>query len=59
MISIKSPREIDLLEHAGHIVYLTHEYLKPFIKEGVTTKELDKLAHDFIISQGATPSCLG
>ncbi len=59
MISIKSEREIELLEHAGHIVYLTHCYLKPYIKAGITTKELDKLAHDFIISQGATPSFLG
>ncbi len=59
MISIKSPREIDLIEKAGNIVYQTHEYLRPFIKEGITTKELDKLAHDFIISKGATPSELG
>ena len=59
MISIKSSREISLLESAGHIVYLTHEYLKPFIKEGIKTSELDKLAYDFIISQGATPSFKG
>ncbi len=59
MISIKSPREIDLIEKAGHIVYLTHEYLRPYVKAGITTKELDKLAHDFILSQDATPSSLG
>ena len=59
MISIKSEREISLLEEAGHIVYLTHKYLKPFIKAGITTKELDKLAYDFIISMGATPSFKG
>ena len=59
MISIKSSREISLLESAGHIVYLTHQFLKPYIKAGITTKELDKLAYDFIISQGATPSFKG
>ena len=59
MISIKSEREINLLKSAGHIVYLTHKYLKPYIKAGITTKELDKLAYDFIISQGATPSFKG
>lgn len=59
MISIKSEREINLLESAGHIVYLTHKYLKPYIKAGIKTKELDKLAYDFIISQGATPSFKG
>ena len=50
MITIKSKREIELLKEAGHIVFLTHQYLKPFIKAGITTKELDKLAEDFIIS---------
>ena len=59
MITIKSDYEIDLMKKAGHIVYLTHQYLKPYLKPGITTLELDKLAHDFIISQGATPSCLG
>ncbi len=58
MISIKSDYEISLMKKAGNIVYKTHQYLKPYIKPGVTTKELDKLAHDFIIQEGATPSFL-
>lgn len=56
MITIKTEREIELLKIAGNIVYKTHKYLIPFIKEGITTLELDKLAEDFIRSQGATPS---
>ena len=59
MISIKSKREIDLLRIAGHIVYETHQYLKPYIKAGITTKELDTLAESFIRSKGATPSFKG
>ncbi len=59
MITIKSPREIELLKIAGNIVYKTHQYLKPYVKEGITTKELDRLAEDFIRSQGATPSFKG
>ena len=59
MISIKSDYEISLMRIAGNIVYQTHQYLKPFIKPGITTKKLDKLAHDFIISKDAYPSCLG
>lgn len=59
LIKIKSDREIELLKIAGHIVYLTHQYLKPYIKEGITTKELDTLAEEFIRSQGATPSFKG
>lgn len=59
MIYIKSEREIELLKIAGNIVYRTHQYLKPYLKEGITTKELDHLAEEFIRSQGATPSFKG
>ena len=59
MISIKSEREIELLRIAGNIVHETREYLRPFIKEGITTKELDTLAEEFILSKGATPSFKG
>lgn len=59
MINIKSNREIELLKIAGSIVFQTHQYLKPFIKEGITTEELDRLAEDFIRSKGAIPSCKG
>lgn len=59
MITIKSKREIDLLKIAGNIVYQTHQYLKPFLKEGITTKELDRLAEKFILEHDATPSFKG
>ena len=59
MITIKSEREIELMKVAGNIVYRTHQYLKPFVKEGITTKELDRLAEEFIRSQDATPSFKG
>ena len=59
MISIKSNREIELLREAGRIVHETREYLKPFIKEGITPKELDRLAEEFILSHDATPSFKG
>ena len=59
MVSIKSDQEIELLRVAGKITGDTHNYLKQFIKPGITTGELDKLAYDFIISQGCTPSFKG
>ena len=59
MITIKSKREIELLKIAGNIVYKTHKYLQPYIKEGIKTIELDKLAEDFIRSNDATPSFKG
>ena len=59
MISIKSEREIELLKQAGNVVYQTHQYLIPFIKEGITTKKLDSLAEEFIRSKGCLPSFKG
>lgn len=59
MITIKSKREIELMRHAGYLVSLTHKYLKPYIKEGITTKELDKLAEEFIIKNDGVPTCKG
>ncbi len=59
MIIRKSKREIEIMRVAGKIVAKTHSYLKPYIKPGVTTKELDEMAEKFIRDQGATPSFKG
>ena len=59
MVSIKNPREIELLKIAGEITGSTHNYLKPYIKPGITTKQLDTLAEEYIRSRGATPSFNG
>lgn len=59
MITIKSEREIELMRKAGQLVSAMHKFIKPYIKEGITTKELDKLCEDFIISHDAVPSCKG
>ncbi|WP_066502393.1 type I methionyl aminopeptidase [Abyssisolibacter fermentans] len=56
MIILKSDREIQKLKKAGAIVAQTHEYLKSFIKPGVTTKELDEVAEKFIRKLGAEPA---
>ena len=57
MITVKSEREIDLMKTTGNIVYKTHQYLKPFLKAGITTKEIDDLADKYIRSLDAIPSC--
>lgn len=59
MISIKTPREIELMRKAGKIVYETHKHLQQYLKEGITTLELDKIAEKFILSQNAKPSFKG
>ena len=59
MITIKSKDEIELMRKAGMMVSKTHKYLKPYLKEGITTKELDRFAEDYIRSMGGVPSCKG
>ena len=59
MIGIKSPREIELMRKAGEITGETLKYLATKVKPGITTKELDKLAEDFVLKKGATPECKG
>ncbi len=59
MISIKNEQEIELMRKSGQITYEVLMKLKDFIKPGVTTKDIDKFAHDYIVSHDATPSFLG
>lgn len=59
MISIKSDQEIELMRRANQIVRDTLNLLEEKIRVGMTTKQLDKIAHDYIISQDAIPSFLG
>ena len=59
MITIKSPREIELMRRAGKITAAARSVGREMVKAGVTTREIDKAIHDFIIKQGATPSFLG
>lgn len=59
MIVIKTPREIDSMRKAGKIVANTLEMIERHIKPGITTKELDEIAEDYILSQGALPSFKG
>lgn len=59
MIILKTKREIDIMREAGAIVARTHAELQNYIRPGVTTKELDRIAEAYIKSQGAIPSFKG
>lgn len=59
MITIKSHQELELMREAGKIVSGTFEALRMAIKPGVTTLQLDKIAHDYIVRHHAIPSFLG
>jgi methionyl aminopeptidase len=59
MIICKSETELKLMRKAGRIVAETHRLLAKSIQPGITTKELDQIAEDYIHSQGAVPSFKG
>lgn len=54
-VIFKSRKDIAQLREAGRIVAQTYEALRPHVKSGVTTAELDHIAEDFIRSKGALP----
>lgn len=58
MISIKTDEQIAYMRKANQIVRDTLNLLIDHTKPGVSTYELNKLAHEYIISQGAVPSFL-
>jgi len=56
---IKSNREIEIMRTAGKIVAEVLEKLKEVIQPGITTKEINKLAEEYIRKNGAIPAFLG
>lgn len=58
-ITIKSSREIAHMREAGRIVAVAKAEVAEAIKPGITTAELDRLAEDSIMSQGAVPAFKG
>ena len=56
MITIKSPKEIALMEDVGHLVAKTYEYIGSIIKAGMSSYELDQLVEKFIRSHGGIPA---
>ncbi len=59
MVYIRSQAEIEKIWESNQIVYQTLCLLGSEIRPGVTTKSLDKLAEEFIHSQGARPAFKG
>lgn len=59
MISIKSPREIALMEEAGKVVARVHKRLAQDIKPGMTTRQIDKICEEVIRENDCTPSFKG
>ena len=59
MINVKSKSELEKMRRAGMITANALHYGGQQIKVGMSTYELDKLIHDYIVKNGAKPSSLG
>ncbi len=58
-ITLKTPAEIEKMRIAGRLAAEVLEMIKPHVQAGITTDELDKLCHDYIIDvQNAIPAPL-
>ena len=58
MIAVKNERELGLMRQACKITAAARALAGEMVRPGVTTKQIDKAVHDFIVSQGAKPSFL-
>lgn len=59
MITIKTDAEVELLRQSNLLVSGTHAAIVPYMKAGVTTAEIDKVAEQFIRDHGAIPGFKG
>ena len=57
-VTIKTPREIELMREAGRILAKVHNELGKIIKPGITTLEIDRVGEELIRSYGCIPSFL-
>ena len=57
-ITIHGPEEFAGMREAGRLAAETLDFITPQVQPGVTTEELDRLCHDYIVAHGATPAPL-
>jgi methionyl aminopeptidase len=58
-ITLKTPAEVDAMRVAGRLASEVLDFLVPQVKPGITTLQIDKLAHDYMVDvQGTTPATL-
>ena len=58
MIAIKNERELNAMRQACKITAAARALAGEMVRPGVSTKQIDKAVHDFIVAQGAKPSFL-
>ena len=59
MITIKSPREIEIMRRSGKITARTLSMLIKSVRAGMTTEQIDRMAEQSIRSMGGVPTFIG
>jgi len=57
-ITLHAPEDFEGMRRAGRLAAETLDFITPHVRPGVTTGELDRLCHDFIVAHGAVPAPL-
>ena len=58
-ITLHAPEDFAPMRAAGRLAAETLDMIVPHVRPGVTTHELDRLCHDFMVARGAVPATLG
>lgn len=53
-IEIKTPEEIEKMRVAGRLAADVLDMIEPFVKVGISTNELDKICHDYMVNEQKT-----
>ncbi|MBU0726964.1 MAG: type I methionyl aminopeptidase [Alphaproteobacteria bacterium] len=57
-IKIHGPEDFEGMRKAGRLAAEVLDFITPHVQPGITTGELDRLCHDYIVAQGAIPAPL-
>lgn len=58
-IIIHSAEDFEGMRKAGRLAAEVLDMITPYVRAGITTGELDRICHDYIVDHGAVPACLG
>jgi methionyl aminopeptidase len=54
-VQLKNKEELAIMRQSGRIVALAHEAMRAAVRPGISTAELDRIAEEVLLDNGATP----
>lgn len=58
-ITLHTDKDFEGMRTAGRVAAQVLDFVTPHVVAGITTEELDRLCHEYILQQGVIPACLG